>query len=431
MENNDIKQQLNSIKDNVLNKVLVIVLFVMIFGLTISVLRIPQTGFKPIFAAHASLFVIVLFLFLFRNKIPVTIKGGIFMGVMYAMAFSGLLSWGLYGFGYVYIIPAVAMAFAYFNRKTGWIITLTSLFAVISIAVLFNKNILDYTPDDVHYMQSFPMWMNMIITLSLISVVITLFWENLLGMLIKTFSKINEQQNKLQHFNEELISAKEKAEESDRLKSSFLQSMSHEIRTPLNIIIGFTDMITQTDDEEERKELNEVIKANSNQMLKMVNDIVDFSKIESNSIQFYNKTFNIKDLISDLENKFKNHVPDNVELSLQKIDLELTTDRERLYQILYNLIDNALKFTTQGHIKLNCFQTNNHLTITVEDSGIGIHEEHLVKIFDRFYKVDSFAQGAGLGLCLSKSMANIMGGDIKVESVINKGSTFEFYFPLN
>lgn len=432
MWDNDIKQQINNIKDNVLNKVLVIVLFVMIFGLTISVLRIPQTGFKPIFAAHTTLFVIVLFLFLFRKKIPVTIKGGVFMGVMYAMAFSGLLSWGLYGFGYVYIIPAVAMAFAYFNRKTGWIITLSSLVAVIIIAVLFNKNKLSYAPEDVHYMQSFPMWMNMIITLSLISVVITLFWENLLGMLIKTFSKINEQQSKLQHFNEELILAKEKAEESDRLKSSFLQSMSHEIRTPLNIIIGFTDMITQTDDEEERKELNEVIKANSNQMLKMVNDIVDFSKIESNSIQFYNKTFNISDVLTEIENKVKRNVSENVEFIINKIDLQLTTDKERLFQILYNMVDNAVKFTQQGRIELNCFQNNKNLTIRVKDTGIGIEEEHHEKIFERFFKVDSFAPGAGLGLCLSKSMANIMGGDIKVfESEKQKGTVFDFTFPLN
>jgi len=432
MEKEDIKQQLDSIKDNVLNRVLVFVLFVLVFGLTISILRIPETGFKPIFAVHSSLFLLMLALFIFRNKLNISLKGGIFMGAMYIMAFSGLMSWGLYGFGYVYIIPATAVAFVYFNKRVGWILTGSSFLAVIAIAFMFHFNLLDFSPEKAGYMQSFPMWMNMIITLTLVSTVITFFWNNLFGMLMKTYLKIDEQQSKLKNINEELIAAKDKAEESDRLKSTFLQSMSHEIRTPLNIIIGFTDMITQTDDEEERKELNEVIKDNSNQMLKMVNDIVDFSKIESNTIHFHNKTFNISDVLTEIENKVKKNVPAEVEFIIHKTDLQLTTDRERLFQILYNMVDNAVKFTRQGKIELKCFQNEKHLTIRVEDTGIGIDKHFQEKIFERFFKIDSFAHGAGLGLCLSKTMANIMGGDIKVvESEIEKGSKFDFTFPLN
>ena len=127
---------------------------------------------------------------------------------------------------------------------------------VIIIALLFKFNVFQFSPESSDYMQSFPMWLNMIITLALVSVVITFFWNNLFGMLMKTYMTINEQQDNMLNINDELYSSKIKAEESDRLKSSFLQGISHEIRTPLNIIIGFTDMITQTEDEEERKELN-------------------------------------------------------------------------------------------------------------------------------------------------------------------------------
>lgn len=431
MYNIEIKEQLNNIKDNVLNKVLIIVQFVLLLGLTISFLRISQTGFKPLFAVHIFLFLVIVSLYIFRNKINVDLKGGIFMGSMYLMAFSGLLSWGLYGFGYVYIIPATAVAFLYFNKKVGWILTSASFLIVIIIALLFKFKIFQFSPENSDYMQSFQMWLNMIITLALVSVVITFFWNNLFGMLMKTYSTINEQQDNMLNINDELYSAKIKAEESDRLKSSFLQGISHEIRTPLNIIIGFTDIITQTEDEEERKELNEIIKTHSNQMLKIVNDIVDISKIETNSVIYHNKTFNLSDLLKEIETEFLKRISENVEFRINKLDIQLTTDRERLYQIIFNLVDNSVKFTKSGKIELNSFESGNKIIITVEDSGIGIEKENLEKIFERFYKIDSFSPGAGLGLCLCKAMSNKMGGDIKVESTIGQGSKFYFYFPLN
>ncbi len=431
MDYSEIKEQLNNIKNNVLNKVLLIVQFVLLLGLTISFLRISQTGFKPLFAVHIFLFVIIFTLYIFRNKMNVNLKGGIFMGTMYLMAFSGLLSWGLYGFGYIYIIPATAVAFLYFNKKVGWILTSFSFLLVIIIALLFKFNVFQFSPESSDYMQSFPMWLNMIITLALVSVVITFFWNNLFGMLMKTYMTINEQQDNMLNINDELYSSKIKAEESDRLKSSFLQGISHEIRTPLNIIIGFTDMITQTEDEEERKELNEVIKTHSNQMLKIVNDIVDISKIESNSVIYYNKTFNLSDLLKEIELEFIKRIPSNVKFIMHKIDFQITTDKERLYQVIYNLIDNAVKFTKEGKIELYCQAENNEITITVEDTGIGIELDKFEKIFDRFYKIDSFAPGAGLGLCLCKAMAQIMNGEIKVTSEFGKGSKFVFKFPIN
>jgi signal transduction histidine kinase len=237
--------------------------------------------------------VVVIGLYLLRNKISSTIKGGIFMGALFILALSGLASWGLYGFGYVYFIPATAVAFFYFNRKTAWSIAIAALASIIFIGFLFSQNILSFVPDSIDYMQSFAMWLNMIITLSLVTVAITLFWSNLHGSLLFTFMHINDQQAQLQKMNDELVLAKEQAEQSDKLKSSFLANMSHEIRTPLNIIIGFSDMMAETDDPSERQEMQNTVKENCEVLLKLVNDIVDYSKIETESISLYNTHFNI------------------------------------------------------------------------------------------------------------------------------------------
>ena len=142
MEDKILRKQLNEIKDYVLNKVLVIVLFIQMLGLGISISRMAQTGFKFIYGIHMALVVLVVGIFLLRNKLSTALKGGLFMVALYTLAISGLSSWGLYGFGYIYFIPATAIAFLYFDKKTGWILTFTSLAAIIGIGLLFAKGIL-------------------------------------------------------------------------------------------------------------------------------------------------------------------------------------------------------------------------------------------------------------------------------------------------
>jgi signal transduction histidine kinase len=429
MENADLKQKLDRIKDQVLNKVLIIVLFVQLIGLIISLIRVSQTGFIPLYGIHIVLVIAVFYLYFFRHKISTTLRGGIFMGAMYTMAIAGLCTWGLYGFGYVYFVPATAIAFLYFNRKTGWILTTLSLATILGIAFLFNVGILSYAPSTPNYMQTFGMWLNMIISLCLVSIVITLFWNNLFKMLIKTNETISEQQAILQKMNDELVLAKEQAEQSDKLKSAFLANISHEIRTPLNVIIGFSNMVAENEDPEERQQLNHIVRENCDVMLKLVNDIVDFSKIESNTLILSNSTFKVQELLDELYSTLHGITLPGVNLIIEKNGSTIYADRERVFQLMFNLVHNALKFTQSGQIIVKTWTENENFHFQVSDTGIGIPLEEQEKIFHRFYKIDAFSQGAGLGLCLVKWIVKLMKGEIFIQSQPSEGSTFEFSIP--
>jgi signal transduction histidine kinase len=429
MQNGFLVKKMDEIKDMVLNRILIVIMFVMVIGISISLLRISQTGFKINYAVQIFLALVIVFLYLFRKKLSTITKGIIFLGTLYSMALSGLLSFGLYGFGYAYFIPSSAIAFVYFNKKTGWALTLSSLGVVLLIGILFNRGVFEFAPQSTNYMQSLPMWLNMIITICLIGTVIAMFWNNLFSLLTNTFTHINNQQTDIIKMNEQLIIARDMAQESDKLKSSFLANISHEIRTPLNIILGFSDMLSETTDVKERAELNQVIRQNSEIMLKMVNNIVDFSRIEANSLKLNVSLINVKDVICEVEKELSYEKSDAVDLVIENTDKFIYADKERFYQIIYNLLENALKFTEKGKVHLQCVADEELLKFKVTDTGIGIPEESTQKIFDRFYKIDKFKPGFGLGLSLSKTIANLMGGDITVVSEPGKGSTFEFMLP--
>jgi len=431
MEPNSLKSKLNEIKDSVLNRVLIVIMFVMVLGITFSLLRIPQTGFLFTYGVQLFLALVIASLYIFRNKLSSNLKGAIFLSVMLILALSGLLSFGLYGFGYTYFIPASAVAFIYFKRRTGWAVTLSSLFVLVVIAVFFNRGILYFSPQKPDYMESVSMWLNMIITVTLIASVITMFWSNLFSLLSNTLTHINHQQEDMMRMNEQLTLARDKALESDRLKSAFLANISHEIRTPLNIIIGFSDMLSQAETQVEKEEYTQVIKNNSAMMLKMVNDIVDFSKIETNSLALNQTKFKVADVIREVEKKVLWKKPESVEWTCKAENSELVTDKDRFGQVVLNLADNALKFTSEGRVELSCSAEGGKIVCKVADTGIGISGDDESRIFERFYKVDTFVPGAGLGLSISKSIANMMGGDIHVYSEQGKGSVFEFWIPCN
>jgi signal transduction histidine kinase len=429
MHSNSLNKKMDEIKDSVLNRILIVIMLVMVIGITISLLRVSQTGFLINYGVQIFLAVVIILLYSFRRKISTHLKGAIFLGTIITLALSGLLSFGLYGFGYTYFIPASAIAFVFFNRKTGWIITFSGLGIILLVAIFFNQGILHFTPQKSNYMESLPMWLNMIITVSLIATLITMFWNNLFGLLTNTFTHINNQQEDMLKMNEQLVIARDRAEESDKLKSAFLANISHEIRTPLNIIIGFSDMLYNTDNPDEKCEFNQVIRHNGNVMLKIVNDIVDFSKIETNTLALNNSSFNICDVLKEVEKNVLWEKAEEVEWECDSIDKNIIADKARFHQILFNLTENAIKFTPSGKVKLQCSEQEGKLAFRISDTGIGISEKEQAHIFDRFYKVDRFTPGAGLGLSLSKSIANMMGGDIVFESKPGEGSVFEFWLP--
>jgi signal transduction histidine kinase/DNA-binding response OmpR family regulator len=237
----------------------------------------------------------------------------------------------------------------------------------------------------------------------------------------------------------ELKEAKEKAEESDRLKSAFLANMSHEIRTPMNGIIGFADLLEANDlDDDKKSQFLQIIKTSGLQLLNIINDIIDISKIETGQIKFLDEKVNINQLIQELYSFFKPIAAGkSIHFYVKNKDLSeysyFVTDGVKLRQILTNLINNAIKFTDAGFIELEVVVQNEFLLFNIKDSGCGISKDDQAVVFDRFRQVESVSGavkiGTGLGLAICKAYVEMNGGHIWVNSEINNGSTFGFTWP--
>lgn len=238
--------------------------------------------------------------------------------------------------------------------------------------------------------------------------------------------------------NEELRIAKTRAEESDKLKSAFLANMSHEIRTPMNGILGFAELL-QTPDlhYEEMLSYIDIINSCSKQLLALINDIIDISKIEAGQLTISSGKVGLLSILSDVYNLTINSVPEKVILSSPdlsaKIDLNMIADEVRLKQVLLNLINNAIKFTSKGNITFGYNRNDNYVEFYVSDTGVGIAPEFQKLIFERFRQVNNAVArekgGTGLGLTISKALVEQMGGEIWVESTWGEGSTFRFILP--
>ena len=231
----------------------------------------------------------------------------------------------------------------------------------------------------------------------------------------------------------ELMIAKEKAETSDQLKSAFLANMSHEIRTPLNAIVGFSRIIAESDNTEERKSYYDIVEANNERLLQLINEILDLSKIEAGIVEFSIATVRLHPLCKEIHDAHVFRCPTGVELIFEASDEEISiaSDKNRIFQVISNLIGNAFKFTTQGSISYGYRREGENIVFHVTDTGTGIVPEKIGKVFERFVKANNFAQGTGLGLAICKTIIERLGGNISVTSELNKGTTFTFTLPAN
>jgi PAS domain S-box-containing protein len=241
----------------------------------------------------------------------------------------------------------------------------------------------------------------------------------------------------------ELTGAKEKAEESDKLKTAFLASMSHEIRTPMNHIMGFLELLNYTEvNQVERQEFLNIIRSSGDRLLRLIDDIIDIAKIESHQVEVEETTISIHKFLDDILSTYKDFISieEKSEISIElnasekQPAAEIITDPQRLQQVLNNLLSNAVKFTSKGRISFGCkLQSNSRLLFFVSDTGIGIQKEKLGFIFERFRQLDNgytrTYSGTGLGLAISKGLIEVLGGEIWVESEIDAGSTFYFTIP--
>lgn len=243
---------------------------------------------------------------------------------------------------------------------------------------------------------------------------------------------INYDITPLKETEQKLIIARDKAEELDRLKSAFLANMSHEIRTPLNSIVGFSSLLAETDDREERQEYIKIVETNNELLLQLVSDILDLSKIESGTFDFVRSDLDVNESCMKIIKSMEMKVPETVDLVFEKYmpDCHIYTDKNRFMQVITNFINNALKFTKQGTIAMGYEQTAPHeIKFYVRDTGVGIPKEKIGSIFERFVKLNTFVQGTGLGLSICKSLVSQMGGKIGVESTEGEGSCFWFTHP--
>ena len=232
-------------------------------------------------------------------------------------------------------------------------------------------------------------------------------------------------------YGQQLKVAKEKAEEADRMKSAFLANMNHEIRTPLNAIVGFSQVLVDEDDLETRQEYADIIQSNNELLQRLIADVLDISKIESNTMALTYAEHDLAVLMKEIYNVIRLRMPEEVELELNECPPQLfCTDRNRLTQILTNLLTNAIKHTEKGFIRFGYQVTATDVIFSVEDSGEGIPEDKLEKIFSRFVQLNDWSKGVGLGLAICKGLITQMGGTISVSSVFGEGSTFTVVLPL-
>lgn len=250
--------------------------------------------------------------------------------------------------------------------------------------------------------------------------------------LTKTNKKLDEKITELEEKDHHLRKAKEKAEHSDRLKSQFLANMSHEIRTPLNAIVGFSELLTHEEDMALKSDYSQLITSNSNLLLSIINDILDLSKIESGIIDFEPTRFDFSKAFRQLAQTFQQQIKDSPITFIAKHTYRscyIEGDQHRLAQVITNFMTNAIKFTSEGSVEMGYNYQKEGLYVYVKDTGIGIRPELQNKIFDRFYKINSFSQGTGLGMSICKAIIEGCGGKIGLISKHGKGSTFWFFYP--
>ena len=232
---------------------------------------------------------------------------------------------------------------------------------------------------------------------------------------------------------QELVDARNRAEESDRLKTAFIANMSHEIRTPLNAIVGFTSVLSDVQDAAERQQLLDLVYENTQKLLVIIDDVVNISKIEAGKEELVMSNFDLNLVLQDqIEHFSKDLKPDVLMRKQFASDQQfITTDMNRLLEVVKHLLSNAVKFTAQGEIVVGYdAPSSGRIRIWIRDTGKGIAPENLERVFERFFKVDEFIPGAGLGLSICRVLAYSLGGSVNVESKIGEGSTFSFEFPI-
>ena len=400
-----------------------------------SLIMSVRTGLTMVAVFDTIAFVMV-YAITFTNSIPFRHKKRLILFTLYSLGLVLLGYMGWMGPGLIYLVSFSVLSSLLINKKAGLITFFGNIlvFAILVTGAIFNlfENTSLYAIEPA---SAGTIGLNYLL-LNLVLVMANHSLTKALQKKIQGTRKISQRLRKEMTLHME---AREKAEESDRLKSAFLANMSHEIRTPLNGVVGFTQLLRDPLlNTTEKEEYLDIIEKSGERLLAIINDLIDISKIEANQVTINRTPINIPKRITEIILFFKSEAHRknlNLVFDVNKKDCNITinTDGNKIDAILTNLIKNALKFTQRGYIKAGCYVQNNHVVIYVEDSGIGISPDKKAAIFERFIQVgDSKAtKGSGLGLAISKGYVELLGGTIQVETKPGKGSKFSFMLPIS
>lgn len=391
-----------------------------------------KTKLFPIAVIDTVAYLSLLFLIL-KGNVSLKLKKNFFVLILYFLAVGLLIFMGNFGPGILYMLAVSIFSTLILGKKAGQFTLLLNCLVYVAIIFIsvdswFNYELFGkYTPVT---------WAAVGINLLFLNVGLLYGVNELIDGLLININKQKKLDQQLKDDKKKLELALDKAEESDRLKSAFLANMSHEIRTPMNGIYGFAGLLRSDMSKKKQDRYIDIIQNSSELLLTIIDDVVELAKLDSNLVSLNDSVFNISSLVEQLYATFKIKSKDDLKfIQKNKISKEYNTvigDRAKISQILNNLLANAFKYTAQGTISFTVEwdSRSNHYLFKIKDTGIGITAELHQKIFTRFYQETEKSQGVGLGLSISKSLVELMDGEIELESEPGKGSTFILKLPL-
>jgi signal transduction histidine kinase len=417
------------VRERMVDRVLVALSIVIIPAIALSWARAPLIGVKPIMYFHTLVAVILCGSSLARKRLSFRAKLTLLIVTIFILGLAGLISFGQVGLGGHILMLLVVMTTAFLGTREGWIALGISGIASAGVALAVTTGILEFDFDILAYARSPVTW-----TVSVIGVLI--FSGIALTVLGGIHDALRQAIVSLREQATELAAARDQAEAASRAKSVFLANVSHELRTPLNAILGFTQILKGDGaiSLEHREDLK-TVNSSGEHLLGMINDVLEMSKSEAGQLNLNSTSFDPNRLIEGLEDMFRlRATAKNLRLVFHTdpgIPDRVRTDEVKLMKVLINLLDNAIKFSSEGQVTLRAgYQpATSSLHFEVEDTGRGIPPEEIATLFDAFVQPDighRYQEGIGLGLPISREYVRLMNGKIMVSSNVGKGTTFTF-----
>ncbi len=413
---------LGEIRSEACNKTLVAFTVISAPLLLISLSRAFEQGWRPLLTAHTLLYVLMIGMTVFRNRLPISLRGGFLVGLLFVLGVSGMLTYGFNMGSTTYFVTGCLFAAAFFSIRASIVALILSSVVIMLFWAGHVYGVLPDVVDPNTYKYNFTSWLGIAATVVLCAC----------GAMFALYT-----------VTQALEAERARADAAANARGEFLARMSHELRTPMTTVIGMAELMQSTALSPDQSTMNARLLKAAHNLLELVNDVLDFSKADAGRLVVENASFSISEVV--------NEVIDLFATTATQRDISLTThfptqyvdgvfgDSFKLGQVLSNLIGNAVKFTEHGSVSVDVTQHSGpdniaRTTFTVTDSGIGISAEELTRLFQPFVQADSSTTrkygGSGLGLVISKNLVQAMGGELTVQSTPGQGSTFSFTLPL-